>query len=257
MNDATPPPAIEFVRAWRGRLELLGEHLTRLCGPVADRADDDARAAFAEELVRHHQATGARDGCFELRGGAARPLRFEPLREPRWDGERLAEGLALLHAGERPPLPPVKSSTRAAHADALLAQARTHGADELLWIGDDGALLGATTMNLFLLRGATLRTPSVASGAWPGLLRRAVLLAARELAGELGLDVREERLTTADLAAADDAFLAGSAHGIVAIRSLDGRELAAPPRGSPARAIVPKLKLRVHERCSARFLPTE
>lgn len=250
-------PRIELVRGWRGRLELLGEHVGRL---LSGARDEGAAAAIETEACDRFERSGRRDGIVTLTLDATSDgarATAAAARDPDYTGERLAEGLALLHAGTRPPLPSVKDVGRCELARALLAQARSHGADELLWSSEQGALLGATTMNLFLIRGATLSTPTIESGAWPGLLRRAVLIAARQLAAELGLDVREERLNLDHLARADDAFLAGSAHGIVALRSIDGRPLLAPPRGSPARAVVPKLKLRVHELCSARFLPAE
>ncbi|MBM4015152.1 MAG: hypothetical protein FJ293_09355 [Planctomycetes bacterium] len=250
-DDATTT-RVTRVRAWRGRLEWVADHLARLGATVT-------AAHVAERLHAAHAASGRRDGILELRrsmaAGGSAAVEIAPLRDPPFDGERLAEGLTLRTAGERPPLAPPKTLAAVRQADALLAQARAHGADELLWHGADGAVLGATAMNLFLVRGTTLLTPSLGSGAWPGLLRRAVLQAARDVAPGLALSVREERLLASDLAGADDAFLAAAAHGLVAIRAIDGRVLPAPPRGSPARALVPKLKLRLHELCGAEPLP--
>jgi 4-amino-4-deoxychorismate lyase len=251
MSDAAEPvTAATWLRASRGRLELPGEHLARL-GVARGTATDEVEA----RLDALHRSGGARDGVYELRRAGGADVEIAPLRPPRFDGERLAEGVALLQAGERPALAPQKTLAAARHAESLLARARAHGADELLWRSSDGALLGATTMNLFLLDGATLLTPSLASGAWPGLLRRAVLQAARELSSALALSIREERLAAAALDRADDAFLASAAEGLVAVRSIDGRALRAPPRGAPARAIVPKLRLRLFELCGARTLP--
>ncbi len=247
---------VERLRARGGRLELVGEHVARLLGVAAARAAALPPPPFEAELQRTFDPSGRRNGVLELRRSASGELSGSELHDPDFGGERLAEGLRLLLAGERPALPATKESATAVRARELLLQAATHGADELLWTRD-GALVGATTLNLFLVRGATLVTPSLASGAWPGILRRAVAIAARQLAPTFGLTVGEERLFPADLARADDAFLASSAHGIVAISSLDGRPLPPPPRGSLARTLVPMLRLRVHELCRDRFLPAE
>jgi branched-subunit amino acid aminotransferase/4-amino-4-deoxychorismate lyase len=260
-GDATPspvsPPAIERLRARAGRLELVGEHLARLLEIPLDRARSGPPFTQERELAAHLDHAGRRDGVLELYFAGGESFGFSAFLEPDLDRERLAEGVRVVTAGARPAVPQTKAMATAARAAELLAQARQQEADELIWCGVDGALVGATRMNLFLVRGATLVTPSVASGAWPGILRRAVLIAARQLGTELRITVSEERLLPADLARADDAFLASSAHGIVAIASIDGRPLPAPPRGSPARALVPKLRLRVHELCRERFLPAE
>jgi len=252
---ASSPEAIveERLRARGGRIELLGEHLARLFADEPGGAASTKAAQLESALLRAFEKAGRRDGVVELmrldRGEAVFTF-----TDPEFDGEQLAQGLHLRMAGERPPLDAVKGGARLLRARELLAQATQTAAEEFLWT-TGGALVGATAMNLFLVRGAALVTPSLASGAWPGIGRRAVLAAAHDLAPELGLAVREEKVGLADLALADDAFLACSAHGIVAIAALDGRPLPAPPRGSPARALVPRLRLRYHELCNDRFLP--
>lgn len=253
---------LERLRASRGRIELLGEHLRRHfeCAQPGDQAAPAlawGALAMATErlLLREWDAGGRRDGVFEWTRTSADAGRSAGPFAPRHSADAIAAGIDVALAGVRPAAPPRKSVAARAHADELLAQARTRGFDELLWCSADGALLGATAMNLFLVRGAELLTPSVGSGAWPGILRRAVLIAARELAPRLGFAVREATLGRDELATADDAFLAGSAEGIVPVRSIDGRALPPPPRGSAARKLVPQLKLRVYELCSERFLP--
>lgn len=258
MSGAPTTARCERIRAWRGRLELLGEHVARLLAldrtPLRDGPPHPLEVAVQERFA----ASGRADGVVTLCTDATAPHGPIEIRGPEpfdFTSDALAGGLALLSAGARPPLPAAKELDRLAAARAQLAQARAHGADELLWSGADGALLGATTMSLFVVEGAALRTPSLASGAWDSLLRRAVLQAARELAPTLGFTLGEGALDAAALVRADDLFLAGSAHGVVAVQSIDGRALPPAPRGSPARKLVPQLKLRLHELCAARFLP--
>ncbi|MBL8842445.1 MAG: aminotransferase class IV [Planctomycetes bacterium] len=258
MTDAPGSARCERIRAWRGRLELLGEHVARLLALERAALRDGPPHPLELAVQERFAASGRADGVVTLLASSAAPHGPIEIRGPEpfdFASEALAGGLALLSAGTRPPLPAAKELERLAAARAQLAQARVHGADELLWSGADGALLGATTMSLFVVEGATLRTPSLASGAWDSLLRRAVLHAARELAPALGFTLHETRLDAAALARADDLFLAGSALGVVPVRSVDGRALPPAPRGAPARKLVPQLKLRLHELCAARFLP--
>jgi branched-subunit amino acid aminotransferase/4-amino-4-deoxychorismate lyase len=66
-------------------------------------------------------------------------------------------------------------------------------------------------------------------------------------ARSLGVPVREVPLTVGDLLAAPDLLLTASAHGLLSVRSLQGRDLAPPRAGSLSKGLVPRLRLRLHE----------
>ena len=79
------------------------------------------------------------------------------------------------------------------------AAARGAGADEALFVRDDGLLTEGCTTTLFVERGGRLLTPPLALGLLPGVMRQALLSEGRAM---------EEPLTLADLA---DGFLLGNA----------------------------------------------
>ena len=56
-----------------------------------------------------------------------------------------------------------------------LEEARRRGADEGLWLNDRGHLIGASTGNVFVVRGRTAMTPSLGDGARDGVTRARVL----------------------------------------------------------------------------------
>jgi branched-chain amino acid aminotransferase len=261
-SDGLPPSAssrfVELVRVRRGRVELLGEHLRRLASSMNPPPPFWSELEPVLQRVRATLPT-ARDGIYEL---SARADTIEQT-ESRSDGEELAgetlaagvdvaiiavDRAALLESAATP-----KTFDRLLAARAQLASVRARGVHELVRRAPTGQLVGAVRANLFLITDDGLLTPSTASGAFPGIARRATLRAARDL----GVAAREGVVTESDLARASDAFLTSSALGLVAIRTLDGRPLVAPSRGTRPRALVPKLRLRLHELSGASFLPEE
>jgi branched-chain amino acid aminotransferase len=106
-------------------------------------------------------------------------------------------------------------------------EARQQSADEALLLNQRGHIAEAAVANVFALRGSVLITPPASDGCLEGINRGAVM----ELAGQLGLEVKEQSIGRADLFQADEVFLTGSGAGIVAVRSLDGRVLGVGKRG--------------------------
>lgn len=102
-----------------------------------------------------------------------------------------------------------KTSDRALH-DAGLEAARQAGAEEALFIRDDGLLTEGSRTNLFVERDGKLLTPPARLGLLPGVLRRHLLETGRAIEAELTLD---------DLAGG---FLLGNAlRGLMSARLLD------------------------------------
>ncbi len=91
-----------------------------------------------------------------------------------------------------------KSSDRGFY-DVGLHAARAAGAQEALFLRDDGLLTEGCFTNLFVERGGQLLTPPAGLGLLPGVLRRSLIEAGRAVEAELTLD---------DLA---DGFLIGNA----------------------------------------------
>jgi para-aminobenzoate synthetase/4-amino-4-deoxychorismate lyase len=101
-----------------------------------------------------------------------------------------------------------------------------------LLLDRDGAALETTRASLFALGvDGVLRTPPADGSILPGVARGQIL----ELAAELGVDAREERLPIADVRAARELFATGSVRGIEPVRVLDGHALQRAAGGLTAR----------------------
>jgi para-aminobenzoate synthetase/4-amino-4-deoxychorismate lyase len=91
-----------------------------------------------------------------------------------------------------------------------------------LLIDEEGSVLEASRANVFAVRGDVLLTPPLDGRILPGVTRMRTI----ELAGELGIEAREARLSLADLLGADEVFLTGSVRGIEPVGAIDGTVLS-------------------------------
>jgi len=247
---------VEVVGAYRGRLLLLGEHARRLAD--AARATGVDPAAEAEAIERKIQSAWNERGSgergalvlqsrrgleVEINRDDATPAHevWSRLRDPR----SLAEGVSLT-TGPLDREPQFVGSLRPKWFEAFGGEF-----DDLLRVEPAGAIVGTDRHDVFFVIDDVLVTPSIESGAFPGITRAAVIRAAEDL----GIAVGERAVTVADAGRASDAFLTSSADGILSVRSVDERALDSPARGSRWRRLIPQLRLRVHELSRARFLP--
>jgi branched-chain amino acid aminotransferase len=139
----------------------------------------------------------------------------------------LDRGLRLVASAVRRdpanPLATLKTTSRADYVYARL-EARRAGADDALFLTTDGHLSEGTTANIFVVRTAAtddvveLATPSLDCAILPGTTRSWLLA----WGARVGLRPVEGRLSRADLAAADEAFLSSSVAGVLPVTSFDG-----------------------------------
>jgi branched-chain amino acid aminotransferase len=100
------------------------------------------------------------------------------------------------------------------------------GVDAALMLDQDGFVAEADTANLFCVSRGVLRTP-LPTACLHGITRQIVL----DLGRQLGLPVREERLTLFDLYGADEAFLTGTICELVPVTEIDGRRIGTGAAG--------------------------
>ncbi|MBB5935697.1 branched-chain amino acid aminotransferase [Streptomyces zagrosensis] len=134
------------------------------------------------------------------------------------------QGIRLATARWRRPAPntaPVRAKGGALYAIGALArqEAESAGYDDALLLDHRGLLAEATGANLFLVIDGALHTP-VPDCFLDGITRRTVIAAARRL----GIPVVERPMAPAELAAATEAFLTGTAYEVQPIRCIDDRE---------------------------------
>jgi branched-chain amino acid aminotransferase len=96
------------------------------------------------------------------------------------------------------------------------------GAGEALFENTQGFLCEATGSNVFVVSGGALRTPPEHAGCLLGVTRSLLL----ELAPAIGITAVEADVTVAELAGADEAFLASTTRRVQPIRAVDSVALA-------------------------------
>jgi branched-chain amino acid aminotransferase len=107
-----------------------------------------------------------------------------------------------------------------------LNEALRDGYDEALLLDTDGFVMEGSGENLFIVRDGVLYTPELSS-ALDGITRTTLIT----LAGELGIPVKEKRITRDEVYIADEAFFTGTAAEVTPVRELDGRNIGSGRRG--------------------------
>ncbi len=251
----------ETMRAYRGKVFALTEHLARLdrSGQVLGLSlpHRDWRATIEELLQRNH--LGAEDAWIRLnltRGTAApdvlppkdsKPTVFA-LVKPVGSGlspvQRLGARVTLLNYSRNAFMPEHKSLN---YLPTILGKsaAASRGAYEGLFVRDRRYLMEGTTSSIFLVRGAQLQTPP-AKGILPGVTRRIIT----HLAESEGMRVVEKDTSIRTLLIANEAFLTSSVAEVVPITQLDEKPIATGRPGPLTKLF--QRKYRAYARGAAR-----
>jgi len=173
-----------------------------------------------------------------LRGRARVTFLARALRGP-WELQRTknepATDLLIVSGEERPvsqsafaltispyrtnthsPLSGVKSVNYLEHL-LCLEEARARDFDEAVVLNERGEITSAAMANIFWVKGGTLHTPALATGALAGTTRARVI----ELAGEMAVPLVEGAPDLAQLADADEIFLTSSGLGLAVVTTFD------------------------------------
>jgi branched-chain amino acid aminotransferase len=121
-----------------------------------------------------------------------------------------------------------KAKANGNYMNSILAhkEAEMDGYDEALLLDVDGFVSEGSGENIFIIREGKLYTPDPSS-ALVGLTRDTII----QLAGEMGLQVIEKRITRDEVYIADEAFFTGTAAEVTPIRELDNRTIGSGTRG--------------------------
>jgi len=122
----------------------------------------------------------------------------------------------------------VRAKASGYYVNSILANAEVtaHGYDEALLLDTEGYVSEGAGENVFMVRDGVLYTPDLAS-CLDGITRNAVIT----LAQDLGISVREKRITRDEMYCADEAFFTGTAAEVTPIRELDDRSIGEGRRG--------------------------
>jgi branched-chain amino acid aminotransferase len=121
-----------------------------------------------------------------------------------------------------------KAKANGQYINSMLAlrEAIESGAEEALLLDNEGYVAEGSGENFFMVKNGVLYTPELTS-CLDGITRATVI----ELANELGISVREKRITRDEVYICDEAFFTGTAAEVVPIRELDGRSIGEGTRG--------------------------
>jgi branched-chain amino acid aminotransferase len=153
----------------------------------------------------------------------------------RWEAYLGAEALARgvranvsSYTRLHPNVAMTKAKISGNYANSVLAKTESVrlGFEEAILLDPEGYVAECTGENLFVVVDDALKTPP-ASSVLPGLTRDSLIT----LAGDLGLDVVETRLTRDDLYMADEVFVCGTAAEVIGLREIDFRTIGSGTAG--------------------------
>ena len=236
-SDAT----YDVVHVWDGAFFRLDDHLDRFTRNVAAlrMQSPHSRAEMRDILIACVAKSGLRDSYVEMimtRGvlplGTRDPRRatnrFTAFAAPfvsYASAEQKSRGFHVVIARTVQRIAPeaVDPTVKNYHwADLTkgLFEAWDRGADTVILTDGAGAVIEGPGFNVFCIENGTVATPD--RGGLDGITRRTAL----EIAAELGIPAREERVRVERFLNADEAFLTSTAGGILPITRVDERILS-------------------------------
>ncbi len=115
------------------------------------------------------------------------------------------------------------------YSNSILAnmEATDNGYDEALLLDSAGFVSEGAGENIFVIKDGMIYTPDLSAGALNGITRNTIF----HIAADLGLTIKEKRITRDEIYIADEAFFTGTAAEVTPIRELDGIEIGIGSRG--------------------------
>jgi len=203
-----------------------------------------------EARMRLTLTRGEGDPGFELKKGAAPTLVIAASPWRPLSPESYREGvpviIPLVRQTGRENLDPALKSISRIHLVLARIEAAEWGAHEALLLGSGGEVREGAASNVFLVKGGTLRTPSLDCGVLEGITREVIL----EIARASGIPCREERVEREELDSADEVFLTNTSWGALPVTRLDGRVVGSGRPGPVTNALGEKLLARIDEECA-------
>jgi branched-chain amino acid aminotransferase len=170
----------------------------------------------------------------------------EPPAQAFSEGIRLS--LVSVRRNHPRALDPMIKSNNLLNNALAMQEALRAGADEALMRNHDGDLVEGSLSNFFLVRGGAVLTPPLTAGLLPGITREFVI----ELARDVGVPVREERLTPDDLRTADEAFITGSTREVTPVARVDSLAIGRGVPGDITKRLLAEFRKRAEEMTKGR-----
>lgn len=259
----------EVLRTYGGRPFEPGRHFRRLRRSAARLGFDVpgtdagllaqvdallARAPGGESYIRIVVTRGVGDCTYHFERVFAPTVVMIQKPLPPYPAAHYEQGVRAAAVGVRrnhpAALDPAIKSSNLLNNILAMREAQARGAEEPLLLNHDGLLAEGASTNVFLGRGATLRTPSLATGILAGITRELVI----DLARDLGIPCREEPLRLPDLLGADEAFLTSTTREVVPLRQVDERPIGDGRPGPLTRRLMGAFREYAPRHCGAEAL---
>ncbi|TAF99382.1 MAG: branched-chain amino acid transaminase [Betaproteobacteria bacterium] len=115
------------------------------------------------------------------------------------------------------------------YTNSILAnmEVTDEGYDEAMLLDTAGFISEGAGENVFVVKDGKIYTPDLSAGALNGITRNTIF----HIAADLGLEIKEKRLTRDELYIADELFFTGTAAEVTPIREYDRIQIGAGERG--------------------------
>ena len=252
----------ETMKARNGKVFHLERHLMRIGGALRtlaipqppelrDWVDTAIRAAHVPEAsIRLTVSRGVAAGGVGVPPDPVPTVVVTVAPPPAFGAAIYENGLsAHVASGRRNEHSITAGLKTLAYIDAVAAliEARTAGADEVLFLDTAGHCSEASASNLFAVISGKLATPPTSCAALPGITRAAVI----ELAADLGVPVDERPFGLDALKGADEAFLTSSLRGIVPLVRVDRHGIGSGTPGTITQKVMTAYSVLVQRECGA------
>ena len=226
----------------------LGEHINRLWDSckvyrmeIPYTHDDIRQAVLTTVQVNRHQACYIRPivlrdwGTFNLDGRSCPThVAIITMEMGSYLGPEALEKGVAAGVGSWQRMAPntypaaTKIGGQYINSQFIAMEAANHGYAEGIALDVNGYVSEGSGENVFLVRRGRLYTPPLAGSILAGITRQCIIT----LAGELGLQVREEPIPREMLYLADEIFFCGTAAEITPVCSVDGIGVGDGQRGA-------------------------
>lgn len=247
----------EGIRAYNGRVFRLREHIERLHDSAkVIKLDIGISLEEMEEIVldscRKNDLSDAYIRLIVTRGKGDLGLDPQKCAKPSiiciaadiqlYPEELYEKGLEIITVPTRRNVPEALSPRIKSlnYLNNIMAkiEANLAGVPEALMVNQEGYVAEATGDNIFIIKKGVLITPPKYAGILEGITRNVVM----EIAGEVGLQVKEELFTRYDVFTADECFLTGTAAELIPVIKIDDRYIGDGAPGEKTTKLINKYR---------------
>jgi branched-chain amino acid aminotransferase len=253
----------EGIRVYNGLIFKLREHIDRLYHSAHTilLSIPFGKEKMIEKVIRTVRINGLKDAYIRLivtRGVG--DLGLDPRKCPKPTIIIIVEPTITLHGKEakengiRAIISWVKRDSvdgtthevkSLNYLNSILAkiEANNVGADEAIYLDQNGHIVEGVAENIFIVRENTIITPFTCSGALPGITQKEIM----KMAASLGYKVEERNITPHELFNADEVFFTGTAAEIVPVIEINGRTIGGGKPGPITKLLIEEFKKLIQD----------